>query len=165
MTARKARPPAASRHCNPTSALPVRGAPGLPGSPFPLGATVRDGGTNFAVEAAAADSMLVCLLDGNGAENQIPHGGCPMRGRHRQLGRSVDHDLPRPGTGRVSVARRRAGTPRRCVPGWIRASESAPFAPGHDELWRRPEGFQRKWARTVPSSRDDLMGGHADGRV
>ena len=29
-------------------------APALPGRPFPLGATVRDGGTNFAVEAAAA---------------------------------------------------------------------------------------------------------------
>ena len=47
-------------------------APELPGSEFPLGATVRDGGTNFAVEAAAADSMLVCLFDGAGAETQIP---------------------------------------------------------------------------------------------
>ena len=47
-------------------------APALPGRPFPLGATVRDGGTNFAVEAAAADSMLVCLFDEGGAETQIP---------------------------------------------------------------------------------------------
>ena len=46
-------------------------APALPGRPFPLGATVRDGGTNFAVEAAA-DSMLVCLFDEGGAESQIP---------------------------------------------------------------------------------------------
>ena len=33
---------------------------------------MRDGGTNFAVEAAAADTMLLCLFDGNGAETQIP---------------------------------------------------------------------------------------------
>ena len=46
--------------------------PALPGLPFPLGATVRDGGTNFAVEAAAADSMLACLFDESGAETQIP---------------------------------------------------------------------------------------------
>jgi hypothetical protein len=45
--------------------------PALPGRPFPLGATVRDGGTNFAVEAAAADNMLVCLFDESGAESQI----------------------------------------------------------------------------------------------
>ena len=32
----------------------------------------RDGGTNFAMEAAAADSMLVCLFDEGGAESQIP---------------------------------------------------------------------------------------------
>ena len=44
----------------------------LPGLPFPLGATVRDGGTNFAVEARDADSMLVCLFDANGAETHIP---------------------------------------------------------------------------------------------
>ena len=49
-----------------------RPPPALPGRPFPLGATVRDGGTNFAVEAAAADSMLVCLFDEGGAESQIP---------------------------------------------------------------------------------------------
>ena len=33
---------------------------------------MRDGGTNFAVEAATADSMLVCLFDEGGAESQIP---------------------------------------------------------------------------------------------
>ena len=44
----------------------------LPGSQFPLGATVRDGGTNFAVAASAADAMLLCLFDGDGAETQVP---------------------------------------------------------------------------------------------
>jgi glycogen operon protein len=44
----------------------------LPGSEFPLGATVRDGGTNFAMAAEAADGMMLCLFDGSGAETQIP---------------------------------------------------------------------------------------------
>jgi isoamylase len=44
----------------------------LPGSPFPLGATVRDGGTNFAVASAAADGMVLCLFDAGGAETQVP---------------------------------------------------------------------------------------------
>ena len=60
MTAPTAEPSAASR------------APELPGSQFPLGATVRDGGTNFAVAAGAAESMVLCLFDETGAENQIP---------------------------------------------------------------------------------------------
>ena len=44
----------------------------LPGSQFPLGATVRDGGTNFAVASAVADGMLLCLFDEGGAETRIP---------------------------------------------------------------------------------------------
>ncbi len=44
----------------------------LPGSQFPLGATVRDGGTNFAVASGVADGMLLCLFDEAGAEAQIP---------------------------------------------------------------------------------------------
>ncbi|HYY19583.1 MAG TPA: glycogen debranching enzyme, partial [Streptosporangiaceae bacterium] len=33
---------------------------------------MRDGGTNFAVAAAHADAMLLCLFDDSGAESQIP---------------------------------------------------------------------------------------------
>ena len=44
----------------------------LPGSRFPLGATVRDGGTDFAVASGVADGMMLCLFDKNGAETQIP---------------------------------------------------------------------------------------------
>ena len=44
----------------------------LPGSHFPLGATVGDGGTNFAVASAVADGMLVCLFDEAGTETQVP---------------------------------------------------------------------------------------------
>ncbi|MFD1531490.1 glycogen debranching protein GlgX [Pseudonocardia aurantiaca] len=39
---------------------------------FPLGATVRDGGTNFAVASGVADGMLLCLFDDQGAEIRIP---------------------------------------------------------------------------------------------
>ena len=44
----------------------------LPGREFPLGATVTDAGTNFAVASCAADGMLLCLFDQAGAETQIP---------------------------------------------------------------------------------------------
>jgi isoamylase len=44
----------------------------LPGSQFPLGATVGDGGTNFAVASGTADAMMLCLFDEAGAETQIP---------------------------------------------------------------------------------------------
>ena len=73
----------------------ARRAPALPGSPFPLGATVRDGGTNFAVAAAAAESMLLCLFDRDGAETQIPlldydagvwHGFVPGAGAGQAYG-------------------------------------------------------------------------------
>jgi isoamylase len=48
----------------------------LPGSQFPLGATVTGTGTNFAVASGAADGMLLCLFDETGAETQIPIGDC-----------------------------------------------------------------------------------------
>jgi isoamylase len=101
MTPPAAKPKTARRTATPASAPPAASAPltpgaaALPGSPFPLGATVRDGGTNFAVEAAAADAMLVCLFDGNGAETQIPlldydagvwHGFVPGAGAGQAYG-------------------------------------------------------------------------------
>jgi isoamylase len=44
----------------------------LPGSAYPLGATLANGGTNFAVNAGPADGVLLCLFDGAGAETQLP---------------------------------------------------------------------------------------------
>ena len=67
----------------------------LPGSQFPLGATPRDGGTNFAVASGAADAMLLCLFDDKGAETQIPlqdydagvwHGFVPGTGHGQAYG-------------------------------------------------------------------------------
>ena len=44
----------------------------LPGTAFPLGATVTDAGTNFAVASTAADAMTLCLFDETGAQTQVP---------------------------------------------------------------------------------------------
>jgi isoamylase len=43
-----------------------------PGIWFPLGATLQDGGTNFAVASGIADGMLLCLFDEHGVETRIP---------------------------------------------------------------------------------------------
>ncbi len=42
-----------------------------PGRQFPLGATPRDGGTNFAVSSGVADGIILCLFDDGGVERQI----------------------------------------------------------------------------------------------
>src|SRR5262245_14034499 len=44
----------------------------LPGRPYPLGATPRDGGTNFAVASDIALGMVLCLFDAAGREVQVP---------------------------------------------------------------------------------------------
>jgi len=51
-------------------------AAALPGSQFPLGATVTGEGTNFAVTSGSADGILLCLFDKNGAETRIPVTDC-----------------------------------------------------------------------------------------
>jgi glycogen operon protein len=43
----------------------------LPGRPFPLGATPRDGGTNFAVASDLAEGVKLCLFDPDQAETQL----------------------------------------------------------------------------------------------
>ncbi|HEY8557168.1 MAG TPA: glycogen debranching enzyme, partial [Actinomycetes bacterium] len=43
----------------------------VPGRSFPLGATPHADGTNFAV-ASAAQGVLLCLFDADGAETQVP---------------------------------------------------------------------------------------------
>ena len=44
----------------------------LPGTSYPLGATVRGDGTNFAVTSSAADSIELCLFDAAGGEIRLP---------------------------------------------------------------------------------------------
>ena len=43
----------------------------LPGRPSPLGATPRDGGTNFAVASGIAEGVELCLFDQAGAETRV----------------------------------------------------------------------------------------------
>jgi isoamylase len=43
----------------------------LPEIPFPLGATIGEGGTNFAVASGAADGIVLCLFEEAGAETQL----------------------------------------------------------------------------------------------
>jgi isoamylase len=43
----------------------------LPGEPFPLGATPRDGGTNFAVASSVAEAVTLCLFDSDGNETDL----------------------------------------------------------------------------------------------
>jgi isoamylase len=54
------------------TATEARATRTLPGSRFPLGATVTATGTNFAVASDVADGMLLCLFDEEGTETQIP---------------------------------------------------------------------------------------------
>jgi isoamylase len=42
-----------------------------PGTPFPLGATPQDGGTNFAIFSEAAEKVVLCLFDDDRNETQI----------------------------------------------------------------------------------------------
>jgi glycogen operon protein len=44
----------------------------LPGSPFPLGATPIDGGTNFAIASDIAEGIDLCLFDADGRESRLP---------------------------------------------------------------------------------------------
>src|SRR4051812_42818739 len=69
-----------------------------PGSPFPLGATWDGEGTNFALFAPAAESVELCLFDGQ-AEERIPlqdvtyhvwHGYLPRVGPRQRYGFRVD---------------------------------------------------------------------------
>ncbi len=50
----------------------ISGLPQIgPGRPSPLGATVDEGGVNFAVYSRHATRVMLCLFDENGVENQI----------------------------------------------------------------------------------------------
>ena len=48
------------------------GAAARPGRPYPLGATVTSGGTNFAVASEVAHGITLCLVGAGGDETQIP---------------------------------------------------------------------------------------------
>ena len=62
--------------------MSVGAAGSLPGSEYPLGATVVDGGTNFAVVSEVADGMMLCLFDETGTETRIPMPDYDLRAWH-----------------------------------------------------------------------------------
>ena len=43
----------------------------LPGTAFPLGATPRNGGTNFAIMSEVATGVVLCLFDASGRETRV----------------------------------------------------------------------------------------------
>ena len=47
-----------------------------PGRPWPLGATLRDGGVNFAVYASAAERVEICLFDEQETERRVALSAC-----------------------------------------------------------------------------------------
>ncbi|MBV9578283.1 MAG: glycogen debranching protein GlgX [Chloroflexi bacterium] len=71
----------------------------LPGTAFPLGATPRDGGTNFAIMSEVASGVEVCLFDAAGHEDRVVlrdrdagvwHGFVPGVGPGQMYGFRVD---------------------------------------------------------------------------
>ena len=128
-----------------TATKDVQTVPELPGLQFPLGATVRDGGTNFAVAATDADAMTLCLFDAGGAETQIPltdyeagvwQGSCPgsAPGRPTATARQAGTTQP-PGCGSTrrsccwilmpARCTARCGSARRCY-GYAAGDPDAP---------------------------------------
>ncbi len=82
--------------------------PVLPGVPYPLGATWDGEGTNFALFSANAESVVLCLFDDDGQEQQIPlaevtahvwHGYLPGVGPGQRYGYRVHGDYD-PASGR-----------------------------------------------------------------
>ena len=78
-----------------------------PGHWQPLGATVDDGGTNFALFSANATAVDLCVFDDNGTETRVPlrestfhvwHGYLPGVGAGTRYGYRVDGEF-NPGSG------------------------------------------------------------------
>jgi glycogen operon protein len=73
--------------------------PPWPGRPFPLGATWDGAGTNFALFAAEAEAVDLCLFDPAGSQTRVPlaettyqiwHGYLPDVGPQQRYGYRVD---------------------------------------------------------------------------
>ena len=129
-----------------------RVADALPGRAAPLGATPRDGGTNFAVASGIADAIELCLFDEAGAERRVQLPRVPVRpGRYPgPPGRRVQPDvrvLRHGGAGpggvagqahRRAVGRRAAGQLRSgAVPGAV-ARVERPVPGQHAGLLAQP---------------------------
>ncbi|HEX6523658.1 MAG TPA: glycogen debranching protein GlgX [Streptosporangiaceae bacterium] len=99
----------------------------LPGSPFPLGATPRDGGTNFAVVSGIADRVILCLFDEAGHETQLElpdydaevwHGFVPGIGPGQAYGYRVYGPYDRAAGLRCNPAKLLLDPYARAIKGW-----------------------------------------------
>jgi isoamylase len=124
-------------------------ADALPGRPSPLGATPRDGGTNFAVASGIAEGVDVCLVDDAGAETQVTL---------RDYGEGAWHGfVPGIGPGQAYGYRVRGpwdpGRGLRCNPAKLLLDPYARAVRG--EVASGPEVFDYDWAnRDAMSSLD-----------
>ncbi len=100
----------------------------LPGNPFPLGATPRDGGTNFAVASSIAEAVTLCLFDeaGNEAQIELPdydagvwHGFVPGIGPGQAYGYRVHGPYDRSRGLRCNPAKLLLDPYARAVSGWV----------------------------------------------
>ena len=126
-----------------------RVADALPGRPSPLGATPRDGGTNFAVASSVAEGAEVCLFDEAGAETRV---------ELRNYDDGVWHGfVPRIGPGQAYGFRVRgpydAARGLRCNPAKLLLDPYARAVRG--EVSFGPEVFDYEWGnQDTPSSLD-----------
>jgi isoamylase len=100
----------------------------LPGNPFPLGATPRDGGTNFAVTSSVAEEVVLCLFNDAGHETQITlpdydagvwHGFVPGIGPGQAYGFRVRGRYDRAAGVRCNPAKLLLDPYARAIKGWV----------------------------------------------
>jgi isoamylase len=100
----------------------------LPGNPFPLGATLRDGGTNFAVTSSVAEEVVLCLFNDAGHETQITlpdydagvwHGFVPGIGPGQAYGYRVRGRYDRAAGLRCNPAKLLLDPYARAIKGWV----------------------------------------------
>jgi isoamylase len=110
-----------------TAVLERMSSRALPGNPFPLGATPRDGGVNFAVTSGIAESVTLCLFTAAGEEMQIElpdydagvwHGFVPGIGPGQPYGYRVSGPYDRAQGLRCNPSKLLLDPYARAVKGW-----------------------------------------------
>ena len=135
-------------------------APGVapwPGRPHPLGATWDGEGTNFALYAAGAEAVDVCLFDTDGVETRLSleestyhvwHGYLPQVHPGQRYGFRVDGPFDPANGSRWNPSKLLADPYARAFDGELVIDER--LAPGSDAVYGFPQG------------RDDLVQDHRD---
>ena len=104
-----------------------------PGHWQPLGATVDDGGTNFALFSANATAVDLCLFDDNGIETRVPlrestfriwHGYVPGIGAGARYGYRVDGNFDPPNGAHFNASKLLADPYARAFDGAFEADDA-----------------------------------------